>query len=335
MKRTLVLVALCVVVTTGAVAQQRPGDSSGAPSSSSQPPPLLPQKPSRIRVSGKVAATKITRLVQPVYPEVAKLAKVEGTIVLHCIIGTDGKVKEVQYVSGPPLLIKTAMDAVRQWTYQPTLLNGEPVEVDTAVSVVFTLGGKAPGDEAPQESSPPKPANGGAVAIVAPTAPIDPQFKADILRLMDLTHYKANQEAAIRKIFEPLRPAMLANTPATPNREKILSEYIDRLIGLLQTEDFTNRLEALYAQYLTDGDVKAAIAFYETPAGQRYLENSTKMAPELVALGQRVAIENIPSILKNLCQDYPELQGEAKFCGSPDPNRKSLLLNPAPMALGN
>jgi protein TonB len=60
---------------------------------------------------------------------------------LHAVIAKDGSVEDLQYVSGPPLLMKAAMDAVRQWRYQPTQLNGEPVEVDTTISVVFTLGG--------------------------------------------------------------------------------------------------------------------------------------------------------------------------------------------------
>jgi protein TonB len=60
---------------------------------------------------------------------------------LHAIIGKDGTVQDLQYISGPPLLMKSAMDAVRQWRYKPTLLNGEPVDVDTTISVVFTLGG--------------------------------------------------------------------------------------------------------------------------------------------------------------------------------------------------
>ena len=60
-----------------------------------------------------------------------------GTVVLHAIIAKDGTVKEMQYVSGPPLLTKVAMDAVRQWTYKPTTIQGQPVEVDTTIDVAF------------------------------------------------------------------------------------------------------------------------------------------------------------------------------------------------------
>jgi protein TonB len=77
----------------------------------------------------------------PVYPPIAKTAHIAGTVVLHAVIAKDGSVEDLQYVSGPPLLMKSAMDAVKQWRYQPTQLNGDPVEVDTTISVVFTLGG--------------------------------------------------------------------------------------------------------------------------------------------------------------------------------------------------
>jgi protein TonB len=88
-----------------------------------------------------VAQANLIRQVTPVYPPIAKTAHISGTVLLHAIIGKDGTVQDLQYVSGPPLLMKSAMDAVRQWRYKPTLLNGEPVDVDTTISVVFTLGG--------------------------------------------------------------------------------------------------------------------------------------------------------------------------------------------------
>ncbi|MFZ0636649.1 MAG: energy transducer TonB [Candidatus Acidiferrales bacterium] len=106
---------------------------------SGPPPPPRPQ--GRIRVGGNVQAARMLRQVQPMYPQIAKTAHVQGTIILHAIIAKDGTVQELQYISGPPLLMKAAMDAVREWRYQPTQLNGEPVEVDTTISVIFTLGG--------------------------------------------------------------------------------------------------------------------------------------------------------------------------------------------------
>lgn len=82
----------------------------------------------------------------PIYPQLAKQAHIEGTVVLHAIIAKDGTISNLQFISGHPLLMKAAIDAVRQWQYKPTLLNGESVEVDTTITVVFTLGETPPLD---------------------------------------------------------------------------------------------------------------------------------------------------------------------------------------------
>ncbi len=104
------------------------------------PPPPRPTQ-TRIRVGGNVQAASLLRRVDPLYPQIAKTAHVSGTVVLHAIIAKDGTIQQLEYVSGPPLLMRAAMDAVREWRYKPTLLNGDAVEVDTTIQVVFTLGG--------------------------------------------------------------------------------------------------------------------------------------------------------------------------------------------------
>jgi protein TonB len=104
------------------------------------PPPPKAATPSRIRVGGNVEAASLINKVTPQYPPIAKTAHVSGTVVLHAIISKEGTIQELQYISGPPLLMKSAMDAVKEWRYKPTQLNGEPVEVDTTIDVVFTLG---------------------------------------------------------------------------------------------------------------------------------------------------------------------------------------------------
>jgi TonB family protein len=96
-------------------------------------------KPKALQVGTNVEAAQLTRQVAPVYPPIAKTAHISGTVVLHAIIGKDGTVEDLQFVSGPPLLLKSAMDAVKQWQYKRTLLMGEPVRVDTTISVVYTL----------------------------------------------------------------------------------------------------------------------------------------------------------------------------------------------------
>jgi len=108
---------------------------------SNLPPPPKAATPQRIRVGGNVQQARMIHMVQPVYPTIAKQAHIQGTVVLHAIIAKDGTVQELQLNGGPPLLVRAAMDAVKQWRYQPTMLNGEPVEVDTTISVIFSLGG--------------------------------------------------------------------------------------------------------------------------------------------------------------------------------------------------
>ncbi len=105
------------------------------------PPPPKPVTPQRIRVGGNVEAAKLERQIQPIYPQIAKTAHIQGTVVLHAVIAKDGSIQELTYVTGPALLMRSAMDAVRQWHYAPTELNGQPVEVDTTIQVVYTLGG--------------------------------------------------------------------------------------------------------------------------------------------------------------------------------------------------
>jgi len=79
--------------------------------------------------------------VAPEYPEEAKAEHISGTVLLHVVINTDGSVQLVEYVSGPPLLKDSTINAVRQWRYKPTLLNGYPSEVDSTVSVLCSKKG--------------------------------------------------------------------------------------------------------------------------------------------------------------------------------------------------
>ncbi|MBZ5610944.1 MAG: TonB family protein [Acidobacteriia bacterium] len=96
--------------------------------------------PRRIRVGGNVQQANLARKVNPVYPPEAKQARIQGTVRMSVIIDKSGTVQEVRLLSGHPLLVGAAMGAVRQWVYKPTLLNGQPVEVETVVDVNFTFG---------------------------------------------------------------------------------------------------------------------------------------------------------------------------------------------------
>ena len=100
---------------------------------------LAADAPQKIRVGGAVQAQNIISKVAPVYPPEAKQKRVEGTVRLEVTIDKDGHVSQIAIVSGPAELTQSATDAVRQWSYKPTLLNGEPVEVQTTVDVNYTL----------------------------------------------------------------------------------------------------------------------------------------------------------------------------------------------------
>jgi len=108
------------------------GGVGGAP-----PPPKPTQQ--RIRQGGAVQAAMLVNRVQPQYPPLARQTRISGTVRLHAIISKDGSVQQLEVLSGHPLLVQAALDAVRQWKYRPTTLNGEPVEVDTTIDVIFSL----------------------------------------------------------------------------------------------------------------------------------------------------------------------------------------------------
>lgn len=111
------------------------GGVLGAPTAALPPPPT----PKRIRVSSGVQEAKLTRKVLPVYPPIAKQARIRGTVRLEAIIGKDGAIRNLRVVQGHPLLVQAALQAVQQWRYEPTLLNNQPVEVVTIIDVIFRL----------------------------------------------------------------------------------------------------------------------------------------------------------------------------------------------------
>jgi protein TonB len=103
------------------------------------PKPVIPQ---RVRISRGVSAGMLVHQVKPAYPPLARAARIQGQVVLSAIIGKDGRIQNLQLVSGHPMLAPAAIQAVQQWLYRPYLLNGDPVEVETQVIVTFTMTGE-------------------------------------------------------------------------------------------------------------------------------------------------------------------------------------------------
>jgi protein TonB len=104
------------------------------------PPPPKAAAPARIKQGGAVTAASIVTQTKPAYPPLARQARIQGVVVLRAIIDKEGKVAQLEVISGHPLLVQSAMEAVKQWRYKPTQLNGDPVEVDTTIQVTFTMG---------------------------------------------------------------------------------------------------------------------------------------------------------------------------------------------------
>jgi TonB family protein len=102
------------------------------------PPPPPCSNVTRIRVAPKVEASKLVFQPQPEYPALAKMGRIQGTVRLDAVIAQDGTVRDLRVISGHPVLVRAALDAVNRWRYQTTLLNGDPVEVVTEIDVNFT-----------------------------------------------------------------------------------------------------------------------------------------------------------------------------------------------------
>jgi protein TonB len=133
-----------LVDTTGGMLGGVPGGVFSEMLNSAPSVPVLAKSPvltpvKRMRIASRVAEANLIHDVAPQYPPEAGRARIEGAVVLMAVIGKDGSVEDVRIESGLPILAQAAMDAVKQWRYRPYLLNGEPVEVDSRITINFTL----------------------------------------------------------------------------------------------------------------------------------------------------------------------------------------------------
>ena len=128
----------------GGVAGGVPNEVLGEMLNSAPRVPVLAKSPvsttvKRMRIASRIAEANLIHNVAPQYPPQAGQARIEGTVVLMAVIGTDGGVKDVRVESGLPILAQAAIDAVKQWRYKPYTVNGEPVEVDSRITINFNL----------------------------------------------------------------------------------------------------------------------------------------------------------------------------------------------------
>ncbi len=117
-----------------------PGGNGESPFGPRQPVTIVhPPAPASLRLPSKLVESTIIYKTIPQYPAIAKAARQEGTVVLQAVISKSGTIEHLQVVSGPPTLQQAALDAVKTWRYRPYLLNDQPIEVETTVSVIFKL----------------------------------------------------------------------------------------------------------------------------------------------------------------------------------------------------
>jgi len=115
------------------------GPPTVAPPTPPPPPPVPSFKATPFRTGGDVQAANLIHQVNPVYPALARQTRIQGVVVMEAVISKDGSVDKLRVLSGHPFLSQAAIDAVKQWKYRPTMLNGEPVDVITTITVSFTL----------------------------------------------------------------------------------------------------------------------------------------------------------------------------------------------------
>lgn len=130
---------ICVPGGTGSISSVNPIIGSVGVSVPVVPPPPPPtSRPPRRSI---MMEGNLIYRVQPIYPPLARAARIQGTVLLRAIISRTGAIENLQTISGHPMLVGAAIDAVRQWRYRPYILNGDPVEVETQVTVKFSLSG--------------------------------------------------------------------------------------------------------------------------------------------------------------------------------------------------
>jgi TonB family protein len=261
-------------------------------------------RPNRIKLGGQVVAAKLISQPQPQYPQLAKETHIEGSVILHVIIGIDGAVKDVTVESGHPLLVQSALDAVRQWRYQPTLLNGDPVEVDTPVTVNFKL--------APSESS-------GAPADPSVTLKqeqdalnaIDPETAADIRRLIEAMGTKNIVPQMFESQLQPVREQLLKNLnnlPADVDKEKIADRFIQMMKDRIDSGELADLAIPVYAKYFTHDEIKDMLAFYESPTGKRFTEEAPSAIRDVqAAVSQHWQNVVLPQLIRQMAVEFPEL----------------------------
>jgi uncharacterized protein len=161
---------------------------------------------------------------------------------------------------------------------------------------------------AAQDQAPaPAPATSDSTVASASAPKIDPAKAADIQRLIEVAGARQLLIDTMAKMQANIRPTLIKTLPSGPYREKLINLFFERLQTKMSVQQFLDMAAAAYDKYLTDDDVKALIAFYQTPLGQKTLTVLPKMAAELQAQGMRIGEEAGRESMQEVLAEHPEL----------------------------
>jgi hypothetical protein len=197
------------------------------------------------------------------------------------MIGTDGRVQHAEIVTGNPALVQSALDSINKWRYCPAVLNSSPVEIFTTVDLEYRL----------------------TQQVVVRGPPIDPILRADIGKLLDMTDAE-EQEA--RKLMGMIRGRLFRSIGDEIERKKWIDLYEQKLIKNFKTDQYRDWLIEVYARNLSNDDVRALIAFCETPSGRRVFEKMPQISASREDLRQRVPAQRLPKLTQQVCGENAE-----------------------------
>lgn len=223
-----------------------------------------------VPIGGEIKEPKKLKHVPPVYPDAAKQAGAQGSVILECRISPEGNVADVRVVQSIPLLDQAAIDAVKQWVYAPTLLNGRPVPVIMTVTVNFNL-------------------SGGLAATPVPQPTGSPEKLADIRRLLDLNGSRTTALKATELMLAAVRARARPETPP---------EIWDAFEQELKAEHLKEWPVPLYDRYFTHDQIREFIRFYETPAGRTLGATQPALAQDSMAQAARRG----PALMKRMLE---------------------------------
>jgi hypothetical protein len=153
----------------------------------------------------------------------------------------------------------------------------------------------------------------------------DPQYKADVIHLLEVMHVREDMMQGAGDGFDDMLAQLQDLLPDLPDKDKILEAYKKALVGLFQSQDLTDRIVAVYAQYLSDEDVKGITQFFESPSGKHYQATQSDMGNSLADAVGQLGKDKVPSILGGLCTEFPDLQGKVAFCSAGQENKSVML----------